>query len=65
MDEDGKINEGEIENDFSLKNVYEDEIFEVIKELEDVSNSSSDYLTNISNDFVTKNKCLQNKLKIT
>ena len=63
MDEDGKINEGEIENDFSLKNVYEDEIFEVIKELEDVSNSSSDYLTNISNDFVTKNKCFTEEIK--
>ena len=56
-------NESKPENDSNIKNVFEEEIFDVIKNLEDISNSSSDYLSKISNDFTELNKTFSQEIK--
>ena len=56
-------NEKESENDFDLKNVYEDEIFEVIKRLEIVSKKISFDISRLSNNFITKNELFSKEIK--
>ena len=52
-DEKKEILEKEIKADnySNIQNVFEEEIFDVIKNLEETTTSSSEYLSNISNDF--------------
>ena len=65
MENENKILENEIkpEIDPNLKNVYEEEIFDAIKELEDITTSSSNYLSQISTDFTNINKSFSQEIK--
>ena len=64
-----KIKNNDIKNeinqelDFNLQNVYEEEIFDVIKKLEDVTDSSSNYLSTFSNKFIQTNKIFTQDIK--
>ena len=60
MEENLKENDKNFSN---LHNVYEEEIFDVIKQLEEITTSSSYYLNTISNDFSIINHLLK-KLRI-
>ena len=56
-------NEKKPEMHSNLKNVYEEEIFEVINLLEETSSSSSNYLSQISNDFTKINEIFSQEIK--
>ena len=59
-DEKDEVN---VELDSNLQNVYEEEIFDVIKKLEDTTDSSSNYLSNLSNKFAQANKNFSQEIK--
>ena len=56
-------NEQKQEIDSNLKNVYEEEIFDVIKQLEEVTTSSYNYLANFVNEFKKINKTFTQEIK--
>ena len=65
MENEKNILESEIkpEIDPNLQNVYEEEIFDVIKQLEEISESSSNYLSQITTDFTNINKSFTQEIK--
>ena len=65
MENENKILENEIKPkiDPNLKNVYEEEIFDVINQLEEISTTSSNYLSKMSTDFTHINKSFSQEIK--